>query len=179
MKRSYFIVPLIGLLLFGAAYARYAAKYEARLLDQQRLEELAKQEKDHAREAAMEAARQQATEAIKRRQQEREAEEQLEAVRKAERLGAEQLRAATIENERRLGAQVERSRTDVKSLEGALVALEAQRRSLEREKEFLSDYVKQAEENRAEYFRLLEKLEAAGRARTAAAPSITANPSQP
>ena len=183
MKRIHVIAPLLGLLLFGVAYGRYAEKYDARLTAEKAAGLHAKEEKLKQQQATQLVARQHAIEATERRKREREADEQLESARKQERSAAEQLRNLTGDQERKLRGQLERLRADTQALEATVATLGVRRQSLEREREFLTNYVTQAEGNRAEFFRLVEKLEEAERARTAmpttsapGKPAATRNP---
>jgi hypothetical protein len=165
MNKVYVIAPLIGLALFSGVYAKHAREFDERAAETRRVERLAAEEKTKQQRAAQAAAIEAAQAAIELRKRERAEQERVEERRKQARLDAEQRRLAAANNEQRLRTRLERLRAELASTGDLVARTERQNDALQREQAFIVDHIQQASANREKLFSLLEKLEAAERAR--------------
>ncbi len=167
MKTIYAVAPLAGLLLFGSFYWKHARLHAQREAEQEQRELLARQEKSARLHRERELATAQAKITLARRQQERAEKEQEAEARRAARAALEQRRTVALEQTRKLRPQLDRLRLEIESVTAAVARAEDHARELRLEQAFLTDYVRQAEANRQTHYEILERLEAAERARTA------------
>lgn len=170
MKKSYiyFLVPLIGLIAFGAVYWNFSAGYEAKLADKARVQREAKEAKLREEAKNREKAIADALEAQERRKIEK-------AEKEAKQKADEETRALAIEAQRKaerdqqkLANQVERLEKEIKVEKEAIAKLEEDRKRAMEEENFLKTYVKQAEANTKSLTEVLDKIVAADAARAAA-----------
>ena len=167
MHKIYALAPLAGLLLFGSYYWKHARLHEARMAEIARLEDIAKQEKRTAQDAARAKAEEQARITIAQRKHEREEKERWEETQKQARLALEQRRNAAMEQARKLRPQIDRLRSDLETVNATVTRNEERKRELQQEQIFLTGFVKEAEANRNTFYGLLEKLEKVERNRPA------------
>jgi colicin import membrane protein len=171
MKKAYlyFLLPLVGLALFGAVYYQFSRTYE---------------QKAEAREAAVRAKRdaqveeenrnrtkamEEAIAAKKKRDAEKEVRLAREAKDKEDRELAEQnLRKARADADK-LEAQAKRIAGEIELAKKELQKTEEDKAKLVNEEAFLKDYVKQVVSNRANLQAVVEKIDAADKAIEAAA----------
>lgn len=167
MKKSYlyFIVPLVLTALFAVYYWQYASGYEERLakadqaIKDKHDAELKKEAKDREKAIADAVAQ---TEKRKREKAERDAKEAEEA---AAREKAIQERNKAQMDSRKFADQVKRLQKDVYDNKEEIKKIEEDKKQLVDEEAFLRDYVKKAESNTQSLTGVLEKIEAADKAR--------------
>lgn len=170
MKKThvYFLLPLIGLIAFGAVYWNFSAGYEAELARKAQIVREEKQEKLRLEAKNREQAIQDALAAQERRRAEKAAKEAKETADAAARQLAIEARDKANRDQSKLAQQVERLQQDIKVEQGAIAEIqEANKRAME-EQNFLKDYVKQAETNVRSLTEVLDKIAAADTARAAA-----------
>jgi hypothetical protein len=166
MKKTsiYFIFPIVALVLFGGYYWNFRSTYEAH---QAEIAKAAK-EKIAAKllkdEEERDKAIQDAVEAQKARKAERQAREALDRKQKDDKENA-RLNADKAEQEsQRLQREVEKLTKDVASEKDDIAKIEADDAKQVAEQAFLADYVKKAEDNRADLAMVLTKIQAADEA---------------
>ena len=170
MKKSYiyFLVPLIGLIAFGALYWNFSQGYEAKIAEKARLVRVAKEEKLKTEAENRKKAIEDAIEAQERRKAEKAAKEAKEQANQEARQLALEARDKANRDQLKLAQQIERLEKDVKVEEAAIAKLEEDRKRAADEEQFLKTYVKQAEANTKSLTEVLEKINAADAARAAA-----------
>ena len=170
MKKSYiyFLVPLIGLIGFGALYWNFSQGYEAKIAEKARLVRVAKEEKLKTEAENRKKAIEDAIEAQERRKAEKAAKEAKEQANQEARQLALEARDKANRDQLKLAQQIERLEKDVKVEEAAIAKLEEDRKRAADEEQFLKTYVKQAEANTKSLTEVLEKINAADAARAAA-----------
>jgi hypothetical protein len=164
MKKAYFLVPLIGVIVFSFFYWSAHKNIEQREIAQKHAQEQARvqklQDEVKAREKAYQDAIVQA-ERRKREKAEREAKDQ------ADRDAREALiseRDKMFREQERLARQIERQTKDVDAEKEEIGKIEEQKRGYLAEQEFLRSYVKQAETNQKGLEDVLNKIAAADKA---------------
>lgn len=170
MKKSYlyFLVPLVLTAIFAVYYWQYAAGYDARLaaIEQKHKEE--NQQKLDAEAKAREKAIKDAVALAEKRKAEKKAKEELEAKEAAARELAIQERNKAQQDSRKYADQVKRLQKDVQDNKDEISKIQDDKKQLVEEQGFLRDYVKQAEVNVQSLQGVLEKIDAADKARAAA-----------
>ncbi|ACB75624.1 hypothetical protein [Opitutus terrae] len=170
MKKThvYFLVPLIGLIAFGAVYWNFSEGYEAQLAKEQADIRAKKEEKLREEAKNREKAIQDALAAQERRKAERAAKELKDkADAEARQLAREALEKAQ-RDQQKLAQQVERLEKDIKLEKDAIAEIEATKKRTIEEQEFLKTYVRQAESNVKSLSEVLDKIAAADNARAQA-----------
>lgn len=170
MKKSYiyFLVPLIGLIAFGAVYWNFSAGYEAELAEKARIQKEAKEAKLREEAKNREKAIKDALAAQERRKIEKaEKEAKQKADEEARQLAVEAQRKAE-RDQQKLANQIERLEKEIKVEKEAIAKLEGERKQAMEEENFLKTYVKQAEANTKNLTEVLDKIVAADAARAAA-----------
>lgn len=171
MKKTYiyFIAPLVFTAIFAVFYVRYAKDYDARLArmeDNRRAERQKKlDEEAKAREKAIADAIAQ-TEKRKKEKAEKEKREQEERDRRE--LAGQELRKAQ-EDSRKFEDQLKRFQKDIEENKAALAKIEEDKKQLLEEERFLRDYVQKANANTQSLTTVMQKIEAADKARAEAA----------
>lgn len=176
MKKAYlyFLIPLLGLVAFGAVYYQFSSGYEQR--QQQRIDADRKKKEAKLQQDAENRAKavQEAKEAQEKRRAEKAAKEAREAKEKEDRdLARQALRKATADSDKletqvkRLGKEIDETKKEIQKIE------EEKTRSVS-EENFLKEYVKKAEANRASLLTVVEKIDAADKAAEAAAKAAEA-----
>jgi colicin import membrane protein len=170
MKKSYiyFLVPLIGLIAFGAVYWNFSASYEAKLAEKERIQREARDAKLREEAKSREKAIKDALAAQERRKIEKaEKEAKQKADDEARQLAIEAQRKAE-RDQAKLAQQVDRLKKEIKVEQEAIAKLEEERKQAVEEENFLKTYVKQAEANTKNLTEVLDKIVAADAARQAA-----------
>ena len=169
MKKLYFLIPLIGVLIFTFFYWNAQKDIDAKALAEKQKKEAVRQKKLQdevdARKKAYEDAIVQA-ERRKKEKSEREAKEQADRDAR-EALIAE--REKTFREQEKLTRQIERLNKDVQVEKEEIAKIEEQKKSYQSEQEFLKSYVKQAETNQKGLEDVLNKIAAAEKAAAEAA----------
>jgi fused signal recognition particle receptor len=167
MKKSYlyFIVPLVLTAIFGVYYWHYSSGYEERLAiaEKARKDEI---ESKHQKEAKdREKAIADAVALSDKRKKEKADRDAKEAQEAAEREQAIQRRNKAQQDSRKFADQVKRLQKEVNENKEEITKIEQDKKDLLQEQGFLKEYVKQAEANTQALTGVLEKIEAADRAR--------------
>ena len=169
MNKSYFIFPLIGLLIFGGFYINFDRNYEAKVAEAAVKAEQVKKEKAKQDILNREAAIKAAIEAQAKRKIEREERERIEEQKKTDRQNAEDLRQKNYDERNKLRDQVTRLKKDLEELKAVTAKVSEEKKKHVDELAFLQTFVKQAEANVKYYYNLLDKITAAEAAKAAAA----------
>jgi hypothetical protein len=174
MNKVYIIFPLICTLIFGAFYYNFEKGFEATQVEIKRkadAELKAKVAKDMAaREEAIKAA----VEASKVREAERKERDRIAELKATARQDAEDRRQKTYDERNRARDQVARLKKDLEEIKGTFGKLEDEKKKYLDEQTFLKTYVRQAEANVKYYYDLLEKIDAAEKAKAAQAAAAAA-----
>lgn len=174
MKKAYFLVPFIGVIVFGVFYwnaqSNLAAKEAAEKHHREEIKQKKLQDEVAARQKAYEAAVVQA-ELRKKQKAEREAKEQADREAR-EALVAE--REKMFREQEKLARQIERQNKDLSTEKEEIAKIEEQKRSYLAEQEFLKSYVHQAETNQKSLEDVLNKIAAADKAAADAAKAAAA-----
>ena len=170
MKKSYvyFLVPLLGLIAFGAVYWNFDSKYEAKEAAKKAAIRKAKEDKLAEEAKSREQAIKDAVAAQERRKAERAAKEAKDKADQEARQLAIEARDKAHRDQLKLEQQRDRLLKDIKVEQELIAKLgEEHKRAIE-EQNFLKDYVKQAEANTKSLATVLDKIAAAEAARAAA-----------
>lgn len=170
MKKSYvyFLVPLIGLIAFGAVYWNFSSGYEAEIERKAKIVREAKEEKLRVEAKNREQAIKDALAAQERRKVEKAAKEAKEKADQEARQLAIEARDKANREQIKLAQQVERLEKDIKVEKEAIAKIEDERKRASDEENFLKTYVKQAEANTKSLTEVLDRITAADQARAAA-----------
>jgi membrane protein involved in colicin uptake len=159
MKKLYVVLPVIGVLIFGAFFWRFNADFEAREAskkDAQRVEREAKVRADleAKKKAIEEAIALQEKRKIEKAEREKRAEEEKQA-----QLDLKDASDRARDDRDRVLRQVDRLKTEISVEESALKKLASDKANLIAEDEFLLKYVKLAEDNQKSLEEILAKIE--------------------
>ncbi len=168
MNKSYFIFPLLGLLIFGGFYLNFEKSFQAKQVEAKAKADDIKKAKAKQDIANREAAIKAAIEAQAKRKAEREERDRVEDAKKTARQDAEDLRQRNYDERNKLREQATRLKKDLEEVKAATAKVAEERKKFVDEKAFLMTYVKQAEANVKYYYDLLDKITAAETARAAA-----------
>lgn len=167
MKKSYlyFVVPLILTAAFGVYYWHYASLYDERIarIEADNKAKLDKKREDEAkqREKAIADAQEQ-TEKRKKAKAEKEARE---AKEHEERERAAQERNKAHEESRKFADKVKALKKEVEENKAEIAKIQQDQKTFVDEESFLREYVKQAENNTQALTGVVEKIDAAEKAR--------------
>lgn len=164
MKKAYFLVPLIGVIVFAFFYWTALKDITANDLAQKRHAEEAKQKKAQDEMVAHEKAYKDAVAQAERRKKEkadREAKDQADREAR-EALLAERQKA--FNDQEKLTRQIERQNKDIAVEKEEINKVEEQKKAFLSEQEFLKAYVKQAQDNQKGLEDVLNKIAAAEKA---------------
>lgn len=170
MKKTYvyFLVPLVGLIAFGALYWNFSSGYEAELERKALVVRQAKEGKLRQEAKDREQAIKDAVAAQERRKVEKAAKEAKEKEDQEARQLAVEARDKANRDQMKLAQQVERLEKDIKVEKDAIAKIEEDRKRAADEEAFLKTYVKQAEANTKSLTEVLDKITAADAAKAAA-----------
>lgn len=169
-KKSYiyFLVPLLGVIAFGAVYWNFAKGYEAKIAAREKAVRDAKEEKLKQEAKNREKAIKDALEAQEKRKVEKAAKEAKDKADQEARQLAVEARDKANRDQMKLAQQVERLEKDVKVEKEAIAKIEEEKKRAVDEEGFLKTYVKQAETNTRSLQEVLDKITAADAARALA-----------
>lgn len=170
MKKNfvYFLVPLLGLIIFGATYWNFDKNYEK--IEEAKKQKViadkkAKLEKEaHDRERAIKDA----LDAQERRKQEKIAREAKEQKDREYRASLYDSREKSAREESKLKNQSERLQKDIDTEKAAIAKLEEQKKLAVEEIAFLKKFTQQANANVQSLHEVVDKIAAADAARAAA-----------
>ena len=170
MKKTYvyFLVPLIGLIAFGAVYWNFSSGYEAKVAQKAKVQRDIREEKLRVEAKNREQAIKDALAAQERRKVEKAAKEAKEKADQEARQLAVEARDKANRDQIKLAQQVERLEKDIKVEKEAIAKIEEERKRASDEEKFLKTYVKQAEANTKSLTEVLDKITAADAAKAAA-----------
>lgn len=170
MKKNYvyFLVPLLGLIIFGAVYWNFSAGYEAKEAAKKAAIEKAKHDKLEKEAHDREVAIKDALAAQERRKQEKAAKDAKDKADHEARAAAIDARDKANRDQARLEGQMQRLQKDVKTEEDAIAKLQADKELSMKDYNFLKDYVKQAQANTKQLYQVVEKIAAADAAKAKA-----------
>lgn len=171
MNTVYLLAPLLGMLVFGGVYSKYARDYHARAAEQQQREAAVRAEKKAADEVARETALEAARVAQLRRNEERTEKARLEEQQRQERLSLEDRRNAAIAEAAQLRSRLTKLRGELEAVTTTVERSERQNRHLQLREHAVLDRTKRAEEERELLQTLLDRLESFELRRAAGAPS--------
>ena len=174
MNKAYFIIPLIGVLIFGGFYMNFSRGHEARIAEIKAKSDEVKKGKARQLVIDREKAISAAVEASKLRTEERLRKEMIEEEKKVVRQTAEDKRLSANSDKMKLTDQVRRLKKDLDEVQEEIKKIEQERKTLQDEKAFLATYVKSAESNVKYYYDLLDKIAAAEKARAIEAAAAAA-----
>ena len=167
-KYAYFLAPLVGLVIFSAIYWNFSKGIAARdaahqaAVDQAKKEKADKQARDNAKAFA------EAVATGERRKAERAAKDAKEKKDHDDRQAAVEARDKANRDQIKLAQQVDRLEKDIQTEKDAITKLEGDKKKSTDEQAFLVAYVKQAEDNARMLSQVLDKIAAADAARAAA-----------
>lgn len=164
----YFLVPVVGLILFALFYWNYSSNFDAREAAQKAKVKAEKDAKLEKEAKDREKAIKDALAAQERRKAEKAAKEAKDKADRDARELAIEARDKAGHDQARLSQQIERLEKDVKSEQEAIAKLEAQKKDALADQAFLKDYVKQAQANTDKLHSVLDQIAKADAARAAA-----------
>lgn len=174
MKKTYFLVPLIGVIVFAFFYWTALKDITAKEAAEKRHTEEMRQKKLQDEVVAREKAYKEAVAmADKRKKEKAERDAKEQADREArEALVAE--REKTFRDQEKLARQIERQNKDIAAEKEEIRKVEEEKKGFLAEQEFLKSYVKQAEDNQKSLEDVLNKIAAAEKAVQEAAKAAAA-----
>lgn len=174
MNKVYIIIPLLGLAIFYGFYHNFTKGYEAKIVAAKQKEAEVKKAKAEEEVLNRQKAIQAAIEAQAKRKAEREAKEKLDEQKRVDRLDAEDKRERAFSDRNKFADQKRRLEKDLLEVQEEVKKIEAQKKTLVDEQDFLKNYVRQAEANVKYYYDLLDKIAQAEKARADAAAAAAA-----
>lgn len=170
MKKSYvyFLVPLLGLIAFGAVYWNFDAQYAEKEAAKQAAVRKGKEDKLAAEAKNREQAIKDALAAQERRKVERAAKEAKDKADQEARQLAIEARDKAHRDQLKLEQQRDRLLKDIKVEEELIAKLGEEHKHAIDEQKFLKEYVQQAEANTKSLASVLDRIAAAEAARAAA-----------
>ncbi len=170
----YFLVPLIGLVIFGALYWNFSSNYEQNLAQKAELDQKAKKEKLEARNRDTKKAFDDAMTASALRKKEKEAKEKHDAEQVEARDLAIEQRDKAVRDASALTQKIDRLSKEVDATKKEFASIEEDKKKAAKEQEFLRTYVKQAQDNVAGLQSVLQKIKEADEAAVKAAAEAAA-----
>lgn len=170
MKKTYvyFLVPIIGVIVFGAYYWNFSSGYEAELAKKAAIVRKHKDEKLIKEQKDREQAIKEAVASQERRKAEKAAKEAKDQADAEQRQLAIEARDKANRDQAKLDQQVQRLQKEIKIEQDAIAKIEEDRKRAVEEQAFLKEYVKQAQTNTKSLSEVLDKITAADAARAAA-----------
>lgn len=170
MKKAYFIVPIVGVLLFAAYYIFvYSAQHEARAKVEKETADRVKQEKLEKERKDREKALADAIALTEKRKKEREERDAKEKAEKDAEQALSDSRDQADSEQRKARDRVDRLNDELGIEKEALAKIDAQKQLLTADEEGLRKNTKEAESNVALYQEVIQKVEAKEKADAAAA----------
>jgi colicin import membrane protein len=169
MKKTYVLVPLIGVLIFIGIHLKFQAGFEEEEAAKKAVREKARQEK---MQADVEARRKAADDAValqEKRKKEKALKEAQETAQKDARLAMLDAKEKAYRDRDKLSKQVDRLKADILVEKDAIAKVEKTKQASSEEEAFLRNFVKQAETNKGALEEVLNKIKSADDALAAAA----------
>jgi len=174
-KYIYMLVPLCGVILFSLFYIPFAKHYDDLQAQKHQEEIKAKNAKAEAEAEARRQAILDATASAERHKREREAKLAREKAQQDALDAAVADRQKAHNDKQKYSDEVDKLQKEIKAEKQAIAELERNKQDALKEQAFLKSYVQQAEINRKNILSLLDKLDAADKARAAAEAAKKAN----
>jgi prophage DNA circulation protein len=176
MKKAYvyFLVPLVGLIVFGAVYWNFSAGYDQR--EAEKVAAIKKLKTDKMLEDARlrEKAVKDALVSQEKRKKEKEAKDLRDRKDKEDRENNVQARAKAFRDAEKLQKQTERLTKEIAVVKEEIAKIEDEKKRFQDEIQFLKGFVKKVEGNAKGLNDVLEKIAAADAAAEAAAKAAAA-----
>lgn len=171
MKKTYvyFLAPLVCTAIFAVFYTKYASEYDARLAKMEEKQRADRKQKLDEEARSREKAIADAVAATEKRKQDKAAKDKRDQEERDRRELAQQELRKAQEDSRKYEDQVKRLQKDIEESKAAIAKVEEDKKELLAQQKFLMDYVKKAEANTQSLTGVMEKIEAADKARLAAA----------
>ena len=171
MKKSYiyFLIPLVGLIIFGVVYIKFNAGYEAGLAAKAKIQRDIKQAKVDEENKQRAVAIKDAQIGSAKRKQEREAKEIADRKEKDEREVSINARDKARRDASKLADQVKRQIKDIEEVKKDISKVDEDKKRSVDEIAFLKTFVKKSEINVKSLAAVLDKIQAADAAAEAAA----------
>lgn len=166
MKKNlyiYFVVPLVGLIVFFGFYWKASKEFDEREAAVVRKARDAKEAKLKQEAANRELAVKQALELQEKRRAEKKIKDEREAKEAEARAAAVQARSKASRDADKIEASVKRLQKDIEDEKKEIVKIQADKKRFGDDQTFLMEYVKQAETNVKNLRGVLEKIAEADR----------------
>lgn len=176
MKKAYiyFLVPVLGLIAFGAVYWNFSANYDKVEADRVAAIQKVKNDKlieeNHLREKAIKDA----NIAQQKKRDEKAAKETKDRQDREERENAIQARNKAFNDADKFKKQADRLTKEIAAIKEEIAKIEEDKRHSADEQAFLKDFVKKVEANAKSLTEVLERIKAADDAAEAAAKAAAA-----
>lgn len=168
MNKAYVIAPILGLLIFGGFYWNFAKDYAQQQVAKDAAIKKAKDDKLKEEQVARRVAVEDAIKLQEQRKKEKLEREEKDRLEKEARQAAIDARDKSYRDQEKLAKQVDRLTKEI-TTEKELIAKIEDGKKLSRDEEvFLRQFVKQAESNVKSLGDVIEKIDAADKARAAA-----------
>jgi hypothetical protein len=175
MKKTYVLVPLIGVLIFLVIHWNFQAGFDAQEAKKKEAREKARQEKVQADIEGRRKAAEDAIELQEKRKKEKALKDAQEQSQKDTRLALTDAREKAYRDRDKNAKQVERLKADIAIEKDAIAKVEKSKAAAAEEDTFLHTYVKQAETNKVSLEDVLNKIKGADEAAAAAAAKAAAD----
>jgi chromosome segregation ATPase len=163
-KYVYFVVPVLGILIFAAIYWNYVSSHDAKIAERAATVKRLKQEAVDKENADKKKAYDEAMATQAKRTAEKKAKEAHDQKEKDDLDAANQALSKAGNESERLSKQLERLRVEVKNTKDEIVKIkEAERQSIA-EEAFLKTFVVKDQENVKQLSAVIEKIDAANEA---------------
>jgi hypothetical protein len=176
MKKAYiyFLVPLLGVIAFGAVYWNFSTNYEKVEADRAAAIQKTKNDKLAEENRNREKAIQEANVAQQKKRDERAAKEAKDRKDREDRENAIQARNKAFNDSDKFKKQAERLAKEITVIKEEIAKIEEDKRRSTDEEAFLKDFVKKVESNAKSLTEVLERIAAADAAAEAAAKAAAA-----
>ncbi|HRE06907.1 MAG TPA: hypothetical protein PKX00_14945 [Opitutaceae bacterium] len=168
MNKAYVIAPFLALLIFGGFYWNFSKGYAEReavkVAAQKKIKEDKLKEEAEGRKAAVEAA----IRLQEQRKKEKLDKDEKDRLEKEARQAAIDARDKSYRDKEKLEKQVDRLNKEIAVEKEAVAKIEETKKLSREEEAFLKQFVKSAETNVKELANVIEKIDAADKARAAA-----------
>lgn len=158
MNKTYFLAPLLALIVFTGFYTVHRGGLKDREAAKAAAAEAALQAKNEADLAARKTAMAEAIAAAELRKKEKDAKAAKDAADKEARQLAIDARDKAFRDQDKIAKQIDRVKKDIETEQAALAKLAAARKEAEAEKAFLTDFVAKAQTNVQALQAVLTKL---------------------
>ena len=176
MKKAYiyFLVPVLGLVAFGAVYWNFSTNYEKVEADRAAVLQKVKNDKLADENRTREKAIQEANVAQQKKKEERAAKDAKDRKYREDRENAVQARNKALSESDKFKKQADRLTKEITAIKEEIAKIEEDIRRSADEENFLKDFVNKVEANRKSLTEVLERIAAADAAAEAVAKAAAA-----